>query len=81
MRTILDIDDDVLNAAKELARRERSTIGAVVSALARQTLNGAALPSRSVKNPKAVYGLRPFPSRGGVVTNEMIDKLRDGDAY
>ena len=24
------------------------------------------------------HGFRPFPSRGGVVTNAMIDELRDG---
>ena len=29
----------------------------------------------------AVYGLRPIASRGGVVTNEAIDRLRDDDAY
>jgi hypothetical protein len=31
MRTTLDIDDDVLFAAKEIARREKKTIGKVVS--------------------------------------------------
>jgi len=31
MRTTLDIDDDVLQAAKELARRERKTAGAMIS--------------------------------------------------
>jgi hypothetical protein len=37
---------------------------------------------RSVaREPKAVYGLRPFPKRGGIVTNDLIDKLRDEDAY
>jgi hypothetical protein len=30
----------------------------------------------SVKEPKAVYGLKPFARRGGIVTNELIDKLR-----
>jgi hypothetical protein len=35
MRTTLDIDDDLLAAAKELARRERSTAGQVVSRLLR----------------------------------------------
>jgi len=29
VRTTLDIDDDVLRAAKELARREKKTAGAV----------------------------------------------------
>ncbi|MCA1701630.1 MAG: antitoxin, partial [Actinobacteria bacterium] len=31
MRTTLDIDDDVIAAARELARDEGSSIGAVVS--------------------------------------------------
>jgi hypothetical protein len=31
MRTTLDIDDDVMFAAKEIARREKKTIGKVVS--------------------------------------------------
>ena len=36
MRATLDIEDDVLQAAKELAVRERSTTGRVISALARR---------------------------------------------
>ena len=35
MRTTLDIDDDVLRAAKELAQRERVSAGQVVSRLLR----------------------------------------------
>lgn len=31
--------------------------------------------------PMAVYGFRPFERRGVIVTNELIDKLRDGEAY
>ena len=31
MRTTLDLDDDVLFPAKEIARREKKTIGKVVS--------------------------------------------------
>ena len=80
MRTTLDIDDDILQAARELARRERRSLGSIVSTLARQ---GLAQPARVVAatEPAAVYGFRPFASRGGVVTNEMIDQLRDDDAY
>ncbi len=33
------------------------------------------------KRRVVVIGLRPFPKRGGVVTNELIDKLREDDAY
>ena len=38
MRTTLDIDDDVLAAARELARSERRSIGATISELARRGL-------------------------------------------
>jgi len=80
MRTTLDIADDVLQAAKERARRERRTTGEVISELARSALNA---PPRALaaRQPKALYGLRPFPKRGGIVTNELIDKLREEDAY
>ncbi len=80
MRTTLDIDDDVLQAAKERARRERSTAGKVLSALARRALTK--LPEQpGVEEPKAIYGLRPIASRGGIVTNEIIDGLREDDSY
>lgn len=79
MRTTLDIDDDVLRAAKELARRERKTAGRVISELARRAL--AASPEGVTREAKALYGFRPFPRRGGIVTNELIDRLREDDTY
>jgi hypothetical protein len=79
VRTTLDIDDDVLNAAKERARRERRTMGAVVSDLLRGALTS--IPASHVREPKAVHGLRPFARRGNLVTNELIDDLRSDDAY
>lgn len=79
MRTTLDIDDDVLAAAKERARHENKTAGAVISELARAALT--APPSTVAREPKSQHGFRPFPKRGGIVTNELIDKLRDEDAY
>jgi hypothetical protein len=30
-----------------------------------------------VEQTKAVNGFRPFPPRGGIVTNELIDALRE----
>jgi hypothetical protein len=79
MRTTLDIDDDVLRAAKDLARRERKTAGRVISELARKAL--ASAPPGMVREPKPLYGFRPFPRRGGIVTNDLIDRLREDDAY
>jgi len=80
MRTTLDIDDDVLAAAKERARRHKKTTGEVISELARSALT-APPPERSALQTKDLYGFRPFPKRGGIVTNELIDKLREDDAY
>jgi hypothetical protein len=78
MRTTLDIEEDVLSAAKDLARREKKTAGQVISALARKGLTGAA--TSAARKPKAVYGFRPFPKEWRIVSNELIDRLReDGD--
>jgi hypothetical protein len=79
MRTTLDIADDVLQAAKERARREKKTAGEVISELARSALTRP--PAARSKLARSKSGFRPFPRRGGVVTNELIDKLREEDAY
>lgn len=78
MRTTLDIDEDVLRAAKEIARRQRKTAGAVISELTRKALTAAPATARE---RKAAHGFRPFPARGVLVTNDAIDKLREEDAY
>lgn len=80
MRTTLDIDDDVLCAAKDLARREKKTAGKIISELVRRAL-GAIPAHPAASGPTALYGVRPFPKRGGIVTNETIDRLRQNDAY
>jgi hypothetical protein len=79
MRTTLDIEDDVLAAAKELARLQGTSAGQMVSRLLRAALSGTASmgPCRA-DSPPAVAGFRPFPSQAGqLVTNEQIDRLRD----
>ena len=81
MRTTLEIDDDVLEAAKALARQTDRTAGAVISQLARRSLTTSAAPSRTKKATKGVGGFVPFETRGGIVTSEQIDRLREHDAY
>ena len=82
MRTTLDIAEDVLQAAKERARRENKTAGEVISELARAALTTPAVPAARAAEPRSHYGIRPFPKRGNaVVTNELVNKLREGDAY
>lgn len=80
MRTTITIDDDVLLAAKGLARREGSSIGAVISELARRGLNGGSLDD-SVSESGGFCGFRPLPKRGKPVTNELIDRLREDGPY
>lgn len=80
MRTTLDIADDVLQAAKQRARYEKKTVGQMISELARRALTAQPQASE-VREPKALYGIRPFAPRGHLVTNELSDKLREDDAY
>ena len=72
MRTTLEIDDDVLQAAKELARAEKKTAGQVLSELARKGLGptGEAARDFVIRD-----GIPVFPSRGGIVTKELVDRL------
>lgn len=79
LRTTLNIDDDLLIAVKEVARRESKSAGAVVSNLLRRCLAGEDhdhAMDHAVR-VEAEFGFRPFPKRGGVVTNALIDRLRE----
>lgn len=79
MRTTLNIDDDLLIAVKEVAKRESKSAGAVVSGLLRQSLAPGGRNDRKARaeEPGAEFGFRPFPKRGGLVTNQLIDRLRE----
>ncbi len=78
MRTTLSIDDDLLVALKEVAKRESKSVGAVASALLRQSLSAEPGDDREgTTAPLAEFGFRPFPKRGGIVTNALIDRLRE----
>jgi predicted transcriptional regulator len=78
MRTTLEIEDDVLLAAKELARRRGTTAGRVISTLLRQALTQpAAATTRGALEVATIHGFEPFPSRGKVVTNELVEQLRE----
>jgi Arc/MetJ family transcription regulator len=83
MRTTLDIDDDVLTAAKELARRKNLSTGQVVSQLLRKVLTGQAdgahAAADSDSGGRSVAGFRPFPAGKAVVSNEAVNRLRDAE--
>ena len=75
MRTTLDIDDDVLSAAKELARRQRKTAGKLASELMREALRNRA--KRTSTASKGRHGFRPIPAGRSPVSNELVNDLRD----
>ena len=79
MRTTLSLDDDVLLAVKEKARREKRTAGAVLSDLARQALTGQIAGGINRTND-SFYGFSPFPHRGSAVSNDLIDRIREEEA-
>jgi hypothetical protein len=81
VRTTLDIDDDLMAVAKELARRERSSAGKVVSRLLHQSLTSTrpAAP-KAPRGARSVAGFDPFPARPGVVvTDEDVNALREAE--
>jgi len=90
MRTTLDIADDVLFAAKEIAKREKKSLGQTISELARRAFTQSTDASGLYSTPApsgalqvserlASYGISPLPARGGIVSNELIERLRDAE--
>jgi hypothetical protein len=79
MRTTLEIDDDVLQAAKELGRSQRKTAGKVLSDLARAALSKSAATPGPVGPGGTVleHGWHVFPASGQILTTETVKRLLD----
>ena len=75
MRTTLEIDSDVLKAAKEMAVRTKCTCGQVLSDLARNSL----VRNKSPRNasPVMVNGFEIPLEEDYVVTPELVQKLME----
>ncbi len=71
MRTTLEIDDDVLAAAKELARERSVSIGTLISELAR-----AGLRPSSVEVIDGWPVIRATPE-STVITSDMVARAQD----
>ena len=78
MRVTLDIDDDVLQAAKELAEYESKTAGQVLSDLARTGILCRNNHDQETSDESVVVknGLPVLRSRGRIVTNEMVKRIQ-----
>lgn len=75
MRTTLDIEDDVLLAAKERAAREKISLGQALTALARAGLSSPAAPAG--KTAKLRGRLALLPRRREIVTLAHVRKVAD----
>jgi hypothetical protein len=70
MRTTLDIDADVLGAAKQLAKERRTSAGKVLSELAREALGPK-------KKPKYRNGFQLLERRPGMpaMTMDLVNRM------
>ena len=76
MRTTLEIDDDVLGAAKELAARAKTTAGKIISELARKAIQQHQMTSTiKVRN-----GFEILPADNRVVTPQLVQKILEESA-
>lgn len=73
MRTTLDIDDDLLQVAKELATSRHTTAGRVVSDLLRKALE----PTRTARVRNGVPILPRRPAGAPRPTMKLVNSLRD----
>lgn len=72
MRTTLSIDDDVLAAAKALARQQHRSVGEVISDLARRAIRRR----QAAGQRNGIPLLSPRPE-APLVTLELVNALRD----
>jgi hypothetical protein len=78
MRTTLDLDEDVLLAAKELAARSKRSAGKVISEIFRRGLHAAEKPvAKQRRRSDVAVGFEVMPAGGRVVTAELIAKLQE----
>lgn len=73
MRTTLEIDDDVITSAKELAQLEGRSLGSVISDLVRRGLTPAKVDSED-----GVPVIR-VPAGSPPITPEMVRRALDED--
>ena len=76
MRTTLEIDDDILQTAKELAANRGTTTGKILSGLARQALE----PSEPAQVRNGVPLLSRRPAGQAKPTMALVNRLRDDEA-
>ena len=74
MRTTLNLDDDVIDAARSLANSEHRSLGQVISDLVRSGLAPRELPDAASANGFPVFRVDPSAP---AITDEMVFNALD----
>jgi hypothetical protein len=72
MRTTLELDDDLLQIARELAAQRRTTMGRIVSDLARKALDPGDSPR--TRNGVPLFTPKPGARKPSL---QLVNQLRD----
>jgi hypothetical protein len=74
VRTTLEIDDDLLDVARKVAREEGTTVGQVISRLVRQSLT-ATTPAKTRNGVRLFIPTKLQPRPDLRVVNELRDDV------
>jgi hypothetical protein len=72
MRTTLEIDDDLVKVARQLAQQRRTTMGQVISQLIRKAMDPKSAPR--VRNGVLLFDRKPGARKPTVA---LVNRLRD----
>lgn len=81
MRTNVTLEDDVYQLATVYAQAKGITLGTAVGELVRKA---SSTPHALIPSPRLITapnGLRIAPSRGGIITSEMVEKALEEDEF
>ena len=73
MRTTLNIDDEILDAARSIAGERNLSVGAVLSDLARRGLN----PASAVEGKRGAFPVFQTSEDGTVLTLDRVKRHED----
>jgi hypothetical protein len=74
MRTTLNVDDDILEVAKDMAYIRQISVGEAVSILARSGLNA---PVGTRRDPISGLWVFDLPDDAPVLTSEMVERAQE----
>jgi hypothetical protein len=88
MRTTINFADHALYAAKNYANQHQKTLGEAINELVLKGLHAMSTVKAKATSPRAMstaeldaqfhaLGFRTIPSRGGVMTNERVNQIRE----